>query len=83
VVSTFRIILAVIITAALLAAGAYLDVFVLLIGGIEEIVRGVQSHGSLETHDIAFGIVRVICCGAGVFVAGILILAVWFSWPES
>jgi hypothetical protein len=72
-----KVLIGIILTIALIVAGVWLDLVVFLVGGVEEIIRGIHAHGSLQSHDIAFGIVHLVCSGAGVAVAAILIAVVW------
>ena len=72
-----KVAIGIICTVALVAAGIYFDLIVLLVGGIEEIVRGAHAHGSRQGHDIAFGVVHIIGTGLGIFAAGLLIMLVW------
>jgi hypothetical protein len=62
------VVLAVVVAIALVVAGVWFDVGYLLIGGIEEIVRGVQAT-PVSGHDIGFGILRVVLTGVGFAVS--------------
>ena len=70
-ISNFRAALGILVGLAIVGAGVVFDLSFFLIGGIEEIIRGVQAH-PMSDHDIAFGIVRVLCSGIG-FTVGIIL----------
>jgi hypothetical protein len=72
-----RILTGTLLTVGLIAAGVWLDLIILATGGIEEIVRGVRASGSLESHDITFGILHVVCSGVGIVAASLLITLMW------
>lgn len=61
--------------AATIAAGVIFDILVLLVGGIEEIVRGVQMN-PMSGHDIGWGAAHVVFSGVGTF-AAVLLCILW------
>ena len=62
-----RAVAAVVFFLVLLGLGIWLDVGWLLVGGIEEVVRGAQAS-PVSAHDVVIGAVRVFFCGVGLFV---------------
>jgi hypothetical protein len=55
----------------LLAAGAFVDVYLLLVHGIREIVQGAQAH-PLSGNLIGWGAAHVVFSGIGFFIAVVL-----------
>ena len=70
-----KVVLAAIFTVVVVALGLWFDIGWALVGGIEEIIRGV--HNPQSAHDIAFGILRILCAGIGFAVAVWLSIAAW------
>jgi TM2 domain-containing membrane protein YozV len=66
-----RIVLGVIGWLVLIAAGIYVDVVLLLVGGINEIILGATSN-PVNGDLIGWGIAHLVFCGVGVFVATLL-----------
>jgi hypothetical protein len=65
-----------------IALGIWIDIFVLLIGGINETVVGFDAHPH-NGHEIAWGLVKaIVFTGTGVIVAIIVIIcgAVLIGW---
>lgn len=70
---------------ALIAAGIYVDVVLLLVGGINEIVKGATAH-PINGDLVGWGIAHVVFCGVGVFVAillGIGLTAILAAFGEN
>lgn len=55
-------------------AGLWIDIKILLIGGIMQALNGLDATPH-NNHDIAVGIVKVLCAGVGGFVTVIAIIA--------
>ena len=71
-----------VVVIAALAIGVYADVSWLLVGGIEEVVRGFQANPH-SAHDIAVGIVRILSAGVGTAVGSILAFMGFVTWANS
>jgi hypothetical protein len=56
---------------ATVAAGAWVDIAWLLVGGIAEIIRGAEAH-PVSGHDIGWGAAHVVLTGVGIFAAVLL-----------
>ena len=64
-------VIGVILIVATIVAGIWFDIVIMLVGGIEQIVRGVQVH-PWSGHDIGWGIAHIVLSGVGVGVAALL-----------
>jgi uncharacterized membrane protein len=64
-----------ILILATIAAGIYVDIVWLLVGGITEIVHGVEAH-PVAGGQIGWGVAHLLFTGIGVF-AAVLLCALW------
>jgi hypothetical protein len=60
-----------ILIAVTIVAGVWFDIVKMFVGGIEEIIRGLQVHPH-SGHDIAWGAAHIAFAGIGTFVAFVL-----------
>jgi hypothetical protein len=68
-------------TLIIVALGLWFDIGWCVVGGIEELVRGIQAHPT-SGHDIAFAVVRCCLAGVGVFAAIASSIFVW-TWARN
>ena len=77
-------VIGVILIVATIVAGIWFDIVIMLVGGIEQIVRGVQVH-PWSGHDIGWGIAHIVLSGVGVGAAALLCIlwvAIFFAGPS-
>lgn len=72
--SVFTKIFGVLLAIAGIVTGIWVDIWLLLVGGIKMIVAGVTTD-PVNGSDIAWGIVRVLCTGVGGTISVVAIIA--------
>ena len=66
----------ILLTLALLVGGGYLDVTIMLVGGILRIAHG-ASGSPVNTGEIVWGVVRVLFSGVFIWVGAVLSGILW------
>ena len=85
--TAIKVIIGVIAWLVLLAAGAFVDVYLFLIGGIKEIIHGAQAT-PVSGNQIGWGAAHIIFSGLGMAAAVFLgigltaLLSLWNTKPK-
>lgn len=74
-------VLLVILAVLAFIAGFVLDIWFMLIQGIQELVRGFVAH-PMSGHDITFGLLRLVFSGTGI-IAGIFLAIAFFALADA
>lgn len=67
------------IGAALILSGIYLSIWVLLVGGLVDIINQIKSNGPVDAFTIACGVVKLIFFEAPLFISWLGAMAFGFG----
>lgn len=71
--TVFTKILGVLIVLGGVVLGVWIDVFVMLFGGIQLIVAGLNAD-PMNSSDIGWGVIHLVFCGIGAIVAVVVVM---------